>query len=92
MVYRDTRIVSFYIAIYQYTGNIAHPTKNHIIFYSFTHYTREMYADPQSGSLLWSKISYNLCFDVIMACMQRWIRKLNVLIYASHVDYCVQRN
>ena len=25
MVYRDTRIVSFYIAIYQYTGNIAHP-------------------------------------------------------------------
>ena len=25
MVYRNTRIVSFYIAIYQYTGNIAHP-------------------------------------------------------------------
>ena len=28
MVYRDTRIVSFYIAIYQYTGNIAHPYWN----------------------------------------------------------------
>ena len=25
MVYRDMRIVSFYIAIYQYIGNIAHP-------------------------------------------------------------------
>ena len=31
MVYRDTRIVSFYIVIYRLIGNIAHPYRTHTI-------------------------------------------------------------